>query len=603
MTSEQDGAAGPRGDMSVIRSSSVVLFFLLALNAGAQSTIAERSFSALRQHPPVCRDRFDFVVVGDTRSSEPVVLPEVFYQMIGEWNVLSPAFVVDVGDLILGGAAEGLDPQWLAFEQAVGQCEAPFFPVAGNHDVSDPATERIYEERVGPLLYAFSYGNSRFILLNSEEQGAVERLSGAQVIWLEEDLAACKADNIFLFLHRPYFNGDWDAQWSNVAEALRGYPVRVVFGGHYHLYRDCGEREGVRYAITGGGGAERHGTEEEGAFEHYLRVSVRGEEVQWAVVKPGAILPADVVTKARLEEGRALNASFRTESIEVPFGEGLDCLVSVFVENPYDTPLASTLTWKAPAGWRVEPGEMAYEAQAQAQTTLTFRVQAEGPARFPVPEFSTTLKIAPYGEPITVTKPVELVPLAGCAYAVAPVTADGKLPEWDGATILPLDYAYDFDIADTEDLKAAVRLMWDEGHLYVAVEAEDDEFYQPYAGDIVWSADNVQLFLDEWEWSLTLTSRGEEVFLYEGPGRESETVNTAVALAVRRDGKRIVIEAVFPASEVTPLRLHEGSSFMFSAVLNDLDPSVAERPRHWAELTPGAGSGGPFPRAKVVLEK
>jgi len=287
----------------------------LAAGRAIGATLAEQAFERLRAHPPLHPGQFDFVVVGDTRSSEPVALPPNFFQMIREWNALKPAFVVDTGDLILGGAAEGLDPQWTEFERAVSLCEAPFFPVAGNHDVTDPATEQIYESRIGPLTFAFTYGNSRFIALNTEEHGVVNRLSKTQIAWLKEDLEHTKASNIFLFLHQPLFDGDWDTAWSDVAEALRGRPVRIVFAGHDHCYRYWGERDGVRYVISGGGGAERRTPEEEGGFVHYLLVRVRGLEVNWAVIRPGSILPPDVVTKAAIDEtGRANGPSAANRS-------------------------------------------------------------------------------------------------------------------------------------------------------------------------------------------------------------------------------------------------------------------------------------------------
>lgn len=594
---------GRSGNALPALPAGLLLFALLA--SIAHATLADKAFEKLRQSPPEYPDRFEFVVIGDTRADEPIVLPDAFRQCIREWNVLNPAFVIDSGDLVLGGAAEGLDPQWTEFERTVSESNPPFFPVAGNHDISDPVTEAIYTGRIGPLVYGFSYGNSRFIALNSEEQGAIDRLTDAQVAWLRADLANTTAENIFLFLHRPYFAGDWDRQWRNVAEAIKGYPVRAVFGSHWHLYRDCGERDGVRYVVTGGGGAGVSTPEEEGGFFHYLYVQVRGDDVQWAVVKPGAILAENTVTAERIAEIRAFQNAFRTGPLNALYGEPFDREVRVVVENPYERPFISRITWTVPEGWEVTPREARLEATPNLPISVPFHIQAAGPesVRFPVPEYSVVVDIAEYGDPVKVTKRIDLVPTTYVPHAAQPVSIDGDLSDWADTEALPMIYPYDFDIADTADLHSQVRLMWDEANLYLAVETVDDEFYQPYAGDIVWSADNVQLFLERYEWGLTLTEKGEEVFLYKGPERDGETVNTAVKLAVRRDGVHSVYEAAFPAHELRPLLLEEGASYSFSIVMNDLDPSVAGRTRHWVELTPGAGAGGDnYPRVQLILD-
>lgn len=573
----------------------------IVLAHAQESTLAGRAFEQLRAQPPICADHFDFVVVGDTRSSEPVILPDEFYQMIREWNILQPAFVIDTGDLILGGAVEGLGRQWDAFEDAVRQCAVPFFPVAGNHDVSDTASEALYEQRIGPLIYAFSYGNSRFIVLNTEELGVINRLSEAQLAWLAEDLAQTSAKNIFLFLHQPLFARDWDRCWAEAAAILKGYPVKAVFASHDHLYRYWGERDGVRYVISGGGGAERRTPEEDGGFVHYLLVRVRGAEADWAVIRPGSILSPEVVTQAQIDEKRRIEAAFQPQPIEVPYGEEVNRDFSIEIQNPLAETMRGVLEWEAPPGWRIMPKTRAYEAAPGETVAIGFRLRADNPGsvRFPAPVFTARPEAAVV--PYTVSKPVDLIPVAQAQYAAGPVQIDGDLREWAGIPMIPLSYAHAFDIADTANLEARIRLMWDEGHLYLAVEVEDDEFYQPYAGDIVWSADNVQIFLDTWEWGLSLTAAGPEVFLYKGPDREYEKVNSAVGLAVSREGRRTIYEAAFPASEVAPLQIQEENAFRLCVVVNDLDPSVPGRPRHWVELTPGWGDIGRGPRTKVVL--
>jgi hypothetical protein len=183
-------------------------------------------------------------------------------------------------------------------------------------------------------------------------------------------------------------------------------------------------------------------------------------------------------------------------------------------------------------------------------------------------------------------------------------TIDGALDEWRNAQMMPLVYPIGFEVGDKDDLSCRMGFLWDDDFLYMAVETHDNEFHQPYAGDIVWAADNVELFLDAWSWGLSLTAQGPEVFLYSGVDVSGETVNTDVQLAVTRDGANVVYEAAFPKSHLTPLELATGNSFRFNALMNDLDPSGPLEGRHWLQLVPErASAGNRPPRVQVVLQE
>lgn len=569
-------------------------------------TLAERSFEKLRANKPLCKEQFDFIVCGDSNSLVAIGQPKEFQAMIAEWNVLKPAFVVSCGDLILGGTAQDIIPQWDEFEQVVGKCEVPFFPVPGNHDINTvPEVVQTYEQRIGPLTYGFTYGNSRFIVLNSEENGAGGQISEKQLSWLKEDLSKCKADNIFLFMHQPYFIQDWDRHWACVADSLLGFPVRAVFAGHKHVFRDCGVRDGVHYYVTGGAGSYIETPEEEGGFFHYLRVQVKKNQVDIAVMRPGSVFPTDIITQERVDLIRALRKGLRTEPVEVPLGGGFDHMVSAYVENPLQDTIASSVTWKIPAGWHVEPLETPLSLAPGATAQFPFRIWSDGPAQthFPVPAMVMKIQDNPQVGTLSIEKEVDMIPTTDSVYAITPVVPDGVLTEWTRATPMSIPYGVDFDAANTADLRAQARLMWDEGHVYVAVEAEDNEFHQPFGGDIVWSADSVELWLDGWVYSLSLTGQGPQVFLSCNPERDVEVISPSVKLGVTRNGNRIVYEATFNAADLAPVRLQAGHSYRFSILVNDLDPNGPCPIRHWLELTPKAGTHFTGPMLNVLLTK
>ncbi len=599
-------------------SAMAILALLLNLSPAfaGQSTLIESSLTRLEQSSPSSPDRFDFIVVGDSNTLKPLEASPFFTQSIEEFNILKPDFVLHVGDIILGGSADGVPPQWDHFDQIIAKCEPPFLPIPGNHDISDEATEQIWQDRIGPTHYSFQYGNSFFIFLNSEEVGAVERISNEQVAWLKHELESTNAKNVFLFLHQPYFEheGDpdtaptyWEKHWANVAGVLKGHPVKAVFSGHRHLYRDCGLREGVRYVICGGASVYGKSDEATGGFNHYLKVQVRGEDVSWAVIKPGAVLPQDAITSARIDELYNVQKKWiDAEGLPVPLGDAIDRDLAITIHNPHETPMASSLTWTTPPGWDIAPKSIDYHVDAKSQTALTFRVKVTDPeqVRFPAPVFATRYEKTQHGPAVDVVQDLKLVPTFPAARASGAITLDGVLDEWDAAQIVPVTYPVNFDGKDPEDLQCQIRFLWDADWLYLAVETEDNEYHQPYSGDPVWAADNVELFLDDWSWGLTLTKNGPEVFLYWGVDVSAETVNTDTELAVKRDGTKMVYEAAFPKSHLTPLKLAEGNSFRFSLLMNDLDPSHGEGKRHWLTLVPGAASqGSQKPRMKVVLGK
>lgn len=597
------------------RRIALTLFYCACITLAAGAAHIEKALEALKQAPPVCPETIDFIVFADSNTLEPLEQSETFRQILREANVLKPDFVFEAGDIVLGGAADGVPAQWDVFDEAIATCERPYLAVPGNHDISDAATEQIWIDRMGPTHYAFEYGNSCFIGLNSEEVGALNRISDEQVAWLREALEATRAANIFVFLHKPYFAhvGDpetaetlWNNQWSNVAEAFRGHPVRAVFAGHEHLYRDCGVRDGVHYVICGGAAAYGiKGNEDEGKFNHYLLVRVRGEDVNWSVIKPGSILPSDSVTAARIDElFQIRNRCITSEEVFVPWGKPLDQDVEVVVRNPNPGTLKSEIVWDVPEGWSVSPPTLGYEIGANGAMGMKFRVRAAGPegARFPVPILKTNYNQTQHGPAVEVLQDLRLVPVLEAPRAKGAVAIDGALGEWGAAEFAPSLYPVGFSGTDKDDLACETGFMWDEEWLYLAVRAHDNEFHQPFAGDIVWKADNVEMFLGEWSWSLSLTNAGPEVFLYWGVGASEETVNTDVRLAVTRTGKEVIYEAAFPQALLTPLKLAPGNSVRYNALMNDLDPAGPEKDRHWLQLVPETGSpGNPRPRIKVEL--
>lgn len=247
---------------------------------------------------------FTFIVFGDTRSSS-----DSHRRLIERIRNEVPDFVLGTGDLV----DEGHDlRQWQTFFDVEGPLlrDNVFFPALGNHDRQGQGRTAdnyrmwfsLPDNGADPeRSYAYTWGNSRFVVLDSNAHSFALT---DQTEWLERELAAARQDprlrHIFVVMHHPPFSislhggqRDLRERWTPLFER---YDVTAVFSGHDHVY-SRGEVNGVRYIVSGGGGAPLYPRHRRPSpidvaaidrFErvnHFLRVHVMGDLVELTAMR------------------------------------------------------------------------------------------------------------------------------------------------------------------------------------------------------------------------------------------------------------------------------------------------------------------------------
>ncbi|MDQ3300302.1 MAG: metallophosphoesterase, partial [Myxococcota bacterium] len=176
------------------------------------------------------------------------------------------------GDMVLHGADQA---DWQRFFAVTREllAQLPYYPAVGNHDVgwagADHArrSDEVFALPPGPpdrpagaFWYSRDLADVHLVFLDSNSYDRPE-----QEAWLDADLAAARARNvraIIVFTHdgpyaRGYHGGSALARDRYVPILLRHH-VDLVLSGHDHIYQR-GDAGGLRYIVTGGGGASLYG--------------------------------------------------------------------------------------------------------------------------------------------------------------------------------------------------------------------------------------------------------------------------------------------------------------------------------------------------------
>jgi predicted phosphodiesterase len=320
--------------------ASLAFFLSLSANLFAQKTP---------------KTEFSFVILGDSQFNKPAL----FNKIINEVASLSPAFVIQVGDLIKG-KLKGKDTtmrQWARFkDQLLPLGNTPYHPVPGNHDVLDKKGNPLpyYKQYWGKTHYSFDYKNTHFTILNSND-GEETRIGDKQIKWLEKDLkkAQKKAHRMVFFHHPIYIMKNYERLHALFVK----YKVKNVFYGHRHHYEHM-ERDGIRYVMTNATG--KMGTQElrSGTFPHFLLATVRDGQFSYAVIKAGSVLPPKAVIPSDNENyllyAYLFKPKFARFSQLKKTAEGYE--VSFQMNNLTSQDLNFYLQWDSPDGrWEVSP--------------------------------------------------------------------------------------------------------------------------------------------------------------------------------------------------------------------------------------------------------
>lgn len=281
--------------------------------------------------------RFSFAVYGDTRGRQDGVALQyehslVVDSMIAEIKRLHDTqypvrFVLQSGDAVVNGA----DPlQWNTsfiplINRLTAEAGVPYFPVAGNHDVTPALTSdapgrqaglQNYFDAMSAMIptngsprrlsgypaYAVAYGNTFVLAIDSNIAGDEK-----QYQWVKgqlEGLDRSRYVNVIAFFHHPPFSsgphGGSNVEPPTAALRSRYLPlfqahhVRAVFAGHDHLFEHWVERYAdetgshrMDLIVSGGGGAPLYTYQGEPDLAEYLKANQSDKVTLEHLVKPG----------------------------------------------------------------------------------------------------------------------------------------------------------------------------------------------------------------------------------------------------------------------------------------------------------------------------
>jgi hypothetical protein len=344
--------------------------------------------------PNVAADQFQFAIVSDRTGGHR---EGVFSKAVQQVNLMQPAFVMSVGDLIEGARdATANHTQWVDFDKYARQFEMPFFYCVGNHDGDTRVKAAVWQERLGRPYYHFTYQNCLFLILNSNDPavapdaqpgGLRTGIGKEQRTYVEKIL---KENNTvrwtFVFLHHPVWAGSdvTENGWQEVEKLLADRKYNV-FCGHVHNFRKF-VRNGMSYyqLATTGGESSMRGVEY-GEFDQIAWVTMKKNGPVIAQLGLDGVMKDDLSAIVSTEDGR-----------RPPSSEGLNEVVGTV-----------TLNGKPVAGLQVQFAEVGAPARGrggnQARGGVGL-VGADGKFKVAQPGGATGLRAGQYTVTVTANR-------------------------------------------------------------------------------------------------------------------------------------------------------------------------------------------------------
>jgi len=200
-------------------------------------------------------------IYGDVRGGHAV------HRRLVDAMLAEPLDLIGVtGDMVLRGTDEADWQRFYAITQPL-LAQVPYVPTIGNHDLGWLGARGNPDEAfalpegprgrpAGTYWYSLDLADVHLVVLDSNAYELAE-----QIAWLEQDLAAARARKVRAIIalthdgpySRGYHRGNIDAR-TRYVPILARHHVDLLLAGHDHIYQR-GVAGGIRYVVTGGGGA------------------------------------------------------------------------------------------------------------------------------------------------------------------------------------------------------------------------------------------------------------------------------------------------------------------------------------------------------------
>lgn len=252
--------------------------------------MAERIGAAEVRYP------FSFVIAGDSGAWPDPTADAIFSQLLRQTAELRPApvFFANLGDF----AGPGTPDRHERYLELAAALPVPNVCLIGNHDLEDARAPAAWAAVHGPRNFHFAYGNTRFVAIDGASGQAGELGDttppdtagpGVEALrFLDDTLAAAPEPHRVVLMHAPpHLGGHYAPQPEcgfrqgepEFLEIIRRHDVRLVCCAH-GLGFDHHVRDGVRYVMSGGGGAALYlsyreaGGRDRGALFHAVEITM-----------------------------------------------------------------------------------------------------------------------------------------------------------------------------------------------------------------------------------------------------------------------------------------------------------------------------------------
>nr|MDA3863926.1 metallophosphoesterase [Deltaproteobacteria bacterium] len=278
---------------------------------------SRKVYSEIVRTAPDKDTHFSFLIMGDNRNGHSN------HQTVINAMAMEPAsFYINTGDLTNDGLKRENWYRFLEIEYPLMK-RIPLYAVVGNHENCFGKGEDLFMRYFAhpqnspypELVYTFSWGNSRFFVLNSEKPF----VGGSQSAWLKSQLQQTVMDkdilHIFVIVHiSPFTSGphgpNEELLESGLVEVMHKYGVDMLFAGHDHLY-ERGRVRNLNYVVTAGGGAPIYYVKEPKPYSlvteptlHYTKMIVKGNILEFSAHRTDGSLIDFFTIKKTIKKNR-----------------------------------------------------------------------------------------------------------------------------------------------------------------------------------------------------------------------------------------------------------------------------------------------------------